>query len=126
MATYPRAGASEVSVQPDFPELEQRTLAYWNAHGTFKQSVAAVIEWDKIGQLLWVAPLAGLAIAITYALMIVGWSRADEARRASDGGGGSGGGGGGLAAMAYSLLGLVSTVAFLAVVVYGVVVIVEK
>ena len=40
MATYPRAGASEVSVQPDLPELEQRTLAYWNAHGTFKESVA--------------------------------------------------------------------------------------
>jgi len=39
MATYPRAGASDVSVQPDLPELEQRTLAYWNAHGTFKQSV---------------------------------------------------------------------------------------
>ena len=39
MATYPRAGASEVSVQPDLPELEQRTLAYWNAHGTFKESV---------------------------------------------------------------------------------------
>jgi len=40
MATYPRAGASEVPVQPDFPELEQRTLAYWNAHGTFKESIA--------------------------------------------------------------------------------------
>ena len=39
MATYPRAGASEVPVQPDFPELEQRTLDYWNAHGTFKESV---------------------------------------------------------------------------------------
>jgi isoleucyl-tRNA synthetase len=39
MATYPRAGASEVPVQPDFPELEQRTLAYWNAHGTFKESI---------------------------------------------------------------------------------------
>src|SRR6204780_1603651 len=39
MATYPRAGASEVPVQPDFPELEQRTLAYWNAHGTFNESV---------------------------------------------------------------------------------------
>jgi isoleucyl-tRNA synthetase len=39
MATYPRAGASEVPAQPDFPELEQRALAYWNAHETFKQSV---------------------------------------------------------------------------------------
>ncbi len=39
MATYPRAGASEVPAQPDFPELEQRALAYWNAHDTFKASV---------------------------------------------------------------------------------------
>ena len=39
MATYPRAGASEVPAQPDFPELEQRALAYWNAHDTFKKSI---------------------------------------------------------------------------------------
>ena len=39
MATYPRAGASEVPAQPDFPELEQRALAYWNSHGTFRQSI---------------------------------------------------------------------------------------
>jgi isoleucyl-tRNA synthetase len=39
MATYPRAGASEVPAQPDFPELEQRALAYWNAHDTFKASI---------------------------------------------------------------------------------------
>jgi isoleucyl-tRNA synthetase len=39
MATYPRAGAAEVPAQPDFPELEQRALAYWNAHDTFKTSV---------------------------------------------------------------------------------------
>jgi isoleucyl-tRNA synthetase len=39
MPTYPRAGASEVPAQPDFPELEQRALAYWSAHDTFKASV---------------------------------------------------------------------------------------
>jgi isoleucyl-tRNA synthetase len=39
MATYPRAGASEVPAQPDFPELEQRALAYWNAHDTFRESI---------------------------------------------------------------------------------------
>jgi isoleucyl-tRNA synthetase len=39
MATYPRAGASQVPAQPDFPELEQRALAYWNAHDTFGKSV---------------------------------------------------------------------------------------
>jgi hypothetical protein len=77
----------------------------------------AAIEWNKIGELLWAAPLAGLAVATSYALMIVGFSRADEARRD---------GGGGLAAMAYSLLALVSTAAFLGVVVFGVVIIVKK
>jgi isoleucyl-tRNA synthetase len=39
MATYPRAGASEVPAQPDFPELEQRALAYWTAHDTFGESI---------------------------------------------------------------------------------------
>ena len=34
MATYPRAGASEVPAQPDFPEL-----SFWNAHGSFGQSI---------------------------------------------------------------------------------------
>jgi hypothetical protein len=78
---------------------------------------SAAIEWDKIGQLLWVAPLAGLAVAITYSLMIVGFSRAGEARRD---------GAGGVAGVAYSALALLSTAAFLAVVVYGVVIIVKK
>src|ERR1700730_6690277 len=39
MPTYPRAGASEVPAQPDLPELEQRVLAYWNAHDTFNASI---------------------------------------------------------------------------------------
>ena len=80
--------------------------------------IDAVIEWDKIGELLWVAPLAGLAVAITYSLMIVGFARAGEARRD--------GGHGGVAGMAYSVLAVLSTVAFLAVVVYGVTIIVKK
>ncbi len=36
---YPRAGAAEVPAQPDFPELENRALAYWNSHGTFAKSI---------------------------------------------------------------------------------------
>jgi hypothetical protein len=74
------------------------------------------IEWDKIGELVWVAPVAALAISLTFSLMILGSGRAAEARR-----GGAGG-----AAMLYSLLALLATVAFTAVVVYGVVVIVNK
>jgi isoleucyl-tRNA synthetase len=40
MATYPRAGAAEVPAQPDFPELENRALAYWASHGTFGKSIS--------------------------------------------------------------------------------------
>ncbi|HET6506146.1 MAG TPA: hypothetical protein VFG42_05115 [Baekduia sp.] len=76
----------------------------------------ATIEWDKIGELLYVAPLAGLAVAISYSLMLVGWARAGEARREGAGG----------TALAYSALGTVATIAFLAVVVFGVTIIVKK
>jgi hypothetical protein len=79
--------------------------------------MSAVIEWNKIGELLWVAPVAGLAVAVTYSLMIVGWARATEARRDENGG---------ASALAYSALGIVATLAFLAVVVFGVLVIVNK
>ena len=78
--------------------------------------MGAAIEWDKIGQLLWVAPLAGLAVAITYALVIVGYARAEEARREGAGG----------TAMAYSALAVVSAAAFLAVVAFALVVIISK
>jgi uncharacterized membrane protein len=78
--------------------------------------VLATIEWSKIGELLWVAPAAGLAVAIAFSLVILGSSRAGDARRAHDGG----------AAAAYSALALVAGAAFLAVVVYGVQIIVAK
>jgi hypothetical protein len=76
----------------------------------------ATIEWDKIGELLWVAPLAALAVSITFSLMIMGAARATDARRA----------GGGTAAMLYSVVALLATVGFFSVVVYGVVVIINK
>jgi hypothetical protein len=76
----------------------------------------ATIEWDKIAELLWVAPVAGLAVSITFSLVILGVSRADEARRAGAGG----------VAAAYSALALTAGVAFLATVVYGVQIITTK
>jgi hypothetical protein len=75
-----------------------------------------VIEWDKIGQLLWAAPLAALTVSITFSLIIMGASRADDARRE----------GAATTAMLYSLVALLSAVGFVAVVVFGVVVIVNK
>ena len=74
------------------------------------------IEWDKIGELVWVAPVAALAISLTFSLMILGSGRAAEARRA----------GTGVAATLYTVLALLATAAFTSVVVYGVVVIVNK
>jgi hypothetical protein len=76
----------------------------------------AVIEWDKIGQLLWAAPLAALTVSITFSLIIMGSSRADEARRA----------GAATPALLYSLVALLSGLAFVGVVVFGVAVIVNK
>jgi hypothetical protein len=49
-------------------------------------------------------------------LMIVGWSRANEARGAGAGG----------SAVAYSLLGALATIGFVSVVVFGVAVIINK
>lgn len=70
----------------------------------------ASIDWGTIGELLWAAPLAGLAVALTYALLIVGAARWGEARRA----------GATAAATLYGALAVVAGLAFLAVVVEGV------
>jgi hypothetical protein len=76
----------------------------------------ATIEWSKIGELLWVAPLAGLAVAATFSLLIAGAARAQDARRS----------GAGTAAAVHTALALLAGLAFLAVVVFGVHVIVSK
>jgi hypothetical protein len=76
----------------------------------------AAIDWDTIGQLLWVAPLGGFGVATSFALLILGVARADEARRERAG----------VAAAAYSTLALVAGLAFAAVVVFGVQVIATK
>jgi hypothetical protein len=75
-----------------------------------------VIEWDKIGELLWVAPVAALAVSLSFSLMIMGSGRATEARRT----------GASTTAMLYSFVALVATACFVAVVVFGVVVIIKK
>jgi hypothetical protein len=72
--------------------------------------VEAAIEWGKIGELLWVAPVAGLIVAITFSLLILGISRVGDARRASSSG----------ATALFSALALLSAAGFVAVVVYGV------
>jgi hypothetical protein len=76
----------------------------------------AKIEWDKIGEMLYVAPIAALLVAVTFAVVIVGVARADEARRE----------GSARSAAAFSVLAVVSLTAFAAVVVYGVTIIFSK
>ena len=76
----------------------------------------AEIDWDTIGELLWAAPLAALAVSITFSLMIMGSARATDAQRA----------GAARTAMLYSVVALVSGLAFAAVVVLGVAVVVNK
>jgi len=78
--------------------------------------MAGVIEWDKIAELLWVAPLAALIVSIAFSLIIMASSRATDARRA----------GAGTVAMAYSVVTLLATAGFIAVVVYGVAIIIKK
>ena len=76
----------------------------------------ATPEWGKIGELLWVAPVAGLAVAITFSLLITGFARAGDARRAGAGG----------TALAYGVVALAAGLAFAAVVAFGVRIIVNK
>ncbi|HEU4975901.1 MAG TPA: hypothetical protein VFT50_12480 [Baekduia sp.] len=76
----------------------------------------AAIEWGKIGELLWVAPVAGLAVAVTFSLLILGIARAGDHRRDGSGGG----------AAAFSALALVAGIAFAAVVIFALEIITTK
>jgi hypothetical protein len=75
----------------------------------------ATIEWDKIGELIWVGPVAALALSLTFSLLIMAVSRADEARRAHAG----------AVATAYVALALVAAAGFVGAVAYGVQIIVS-
>jgi hypothetical protein len=77
---------------------------------------AADIEWGKIGELLWAAPLAALAVTIAFSLIIVGSGRAADARRE----------GAARAAAAFSVLAVTAALAFAGVVAYGIDIIVRK
>jgi uncharacterized membrane protein YhaH (DUF805 family) len=78
--------------------------------------VLAKIKWDQIAELLYVAPVAGLTVAITFSVLILGVARAGDAQRT----------GASRAAAGYSLLALVAMLAFAGTVVFGVQVIVSK
>jgi hypothetical protein len=74
----------------------------------------AAIEWNLIGQVIWVSLLAGVGVTILFAFVVFGSSRAAEARRAGEN------------PTAYGVLALLCSVAFLAVVVLAITVILNK
>jgi hypothetical protein len=78
--------------------------------------VLATIEWGKIGELIWVGPVAAFVISVTFSLLIMGMARANEARR--DGSGG--------AAAAYGAVAALAGSGFVAAVVYGIQIITTK
>ena len=45
----------------------------------------AVIEWGKIGEVIWVSLVMGVGVVGLFSLAIYGGSRAAESRRTGDG-----------------------------------------
>ena len=78
-------------------------------------SVLAVIEWGKVGEVIWVSAAAGIGVTMLFALGIYGSSRSAECRRTGTGNG-----------TAYAALGAVSLIVFVAVVVFGLTVALNK
>jgi hypothetical protein len=76
----------------------------------------ATIDWGLLFELVWVAIVAGIAVALCFSLALVGSVRAGELRRA----------GRGAAATAYAALGIAGAAAVTGLVVFGLVVIVTK
>jgi Na+/H+-dicarboxylate symporter len=76
----------------------------------------AAIDWGQILELVWASALAGIAVAIVFATLILGVTRASDLRRAGRDG----------AAAAYVGLAVVAALAFAGGVVFGISVIVSK
>ena len=72
------------------------------------------LAYTELLELIWVAPLAVLAVSITFSLTLLGTTRAGELRRAGQSGG----------ATAFGLLAVVAGAVFVALVIAGVGVIV--
>jgi hypothetical protein len=76
----------------------------------------AAIDWGKLLELIWAGAVAGLAVAIAFAVMILGATRATDARRADRGG----------VAMGFAALAVLAGLLFAGGVVFGISVIVSK
>jgi hypothetical protein len=76
----------------------------------------AAVDVAKLLELVWASMLAGVAVAVTFSVAIIGAARADECRRDRRGG----------SATAYAALSIVALVLFLGGVAFGISVIAAK
>jgi uncharacterized membrane protein len=74
----------------------------------------AAIEWDLIGEVIWVSLVAGIGVTLLFSLVVYGSSRAAEARRAGDN------------PTIFGVVALVALLAFAGVVVFALTVILNK
>jgi hypothetical protein len=77
---------------------------------------AAAIDWGKLFELVWASALAGVAVAVVYAALIVGVTRASDSRR----------GGRDVAATAYVALAAFAALVLAGGVAFGISVILSK
>jgi hypothetical protein len=76
----------------------------------------AAIDWGQLFELVWAGALAGVGVAIAFATLILGVTRASDSRRAANAS----------AATAYMALAALAALVFAGSVVFGVYVIVSK
>ena len=76
--------------------------------------VGAVVEWDLILEVVWVSLVAGIGSTAIFSLVVFGTSRATEARREGDN------------PAPFGALAIVGLIAFAAVVVFAITVILHK
>jgi hypothetical protein len=76
----------------------------------------AAIDFQGLGQVIWVSAVVGVAVTVLYSLAIFGFGKAGEARRSGQGG----------AAVAFSALAVVALLVFAGSVVVGLIVMFKK
>ena len=76
----------------------------------------AAIDWGQLFELVWAAGIAAMAVSVSFAMIIVGATRATDCRRANRS----------AAATAYLVLAIVAALVFAGGVVFGISVIVSK
>ena len=74
----------------------------------------AAIDFHALGQVIWVSLVAGVGVTVLFSLVILGFGKASEARRA------------GTAAYGYAALAVVAMLVFAAAVVFAVTVMLSK